>query len=38
MRLKAYSKIVRGLVLVLAGIYEMVYGEPAPKPSDALRG
>lgn len=37
-RTRAYSKLIRGLMMAAAGLYEMVYNEDAPKPSDALRG
>jgi len=37
-RFKAYTKLIRGLCMVAAGLYELLTGEDAPKPSDALRG
>ncbi len=35
---KAYRSIVRGFMQIAAGIYELVTDEPAPKPTDVLRG
>lgn len=37
-RMKAYSKLIRGLMMAAAGLYELVFDEDAPRPSDALRG
>ncbi len=35
---KAYRQIVMGVLMALAGFYELVTGDTAPKPSDVLRG
>jgi hypothetical protein len=37
-RLRAWRKIVLGTLQMLAGWYEFVTGEEAPKPGDILRG
>lgn len=37
-RHKAYSKLVRGWLQVLAAIYEMIFDEDAPSVRDVLRG
>jgi hypothetical protein len=37
-RHKAYRKIIQGLLMVAAGMFELLFDEPAPKPSDTLRG
>lgn len=30
-RLRAYSKLIRGLIMVASAIYEMIFNEEAPK-------
>ena len=35
-RLKAYGKLLRGLLMVCSAIYELAFGEAPPKVSDVL--
>ena len=37
-RAKAFRKITHGVITVLAGIYELLFNEPAPKTNDVLSG
>jgi len=37
-RNKAYKKVIQGFMQLSAGLYELIFDEAAPRPTEVLKG